>query len=390
MATGVGLRIAEDVCTASIVSDTDEPRYIVRESVLHMSEDGDTVLGGPKPEGYGHSVTGFVQAIGDPTGITVDDGEAYRPEDLVATALYCLINLTADQLAGSAEFFAAHPASWPAEYVQSLREAMDYLGLRSVVLINEGDLPSNTDPLAALGAGGAADIGQSVAYDAARAALASVLATPAGATPPDPSTAENSTIDTVVFPAVNTERPQAYSAAIPVAGPATEAVTVAGVPEVHPAEPTPAPTPRKGRRTPFLIGIAAAIGLALGAFGVAMVLRARHETPAPPIRDARSEISVTPTPAPPPPPPTTTVEPTTTTQPPRVWTPDPTTTVEPPPPPPPPPTTTTPPPTTTTTPPPTTTRYRPPTTTRYPRPPMTFEPWPELPGAPPFPIPGMG
>lgn len=368
MATGVGLRVADDACTAAIVIDNDEPRYIIRESILHMSDDGDAVLGGPAPAGHTHSITGFVAAVGDPAGISVDDGEAYRAEDLMATALFSLINLTAEYLSGSAEFYATYPAHWPDPYVQSLREAMDYLGLRSVVLVSEAGLP-----------GGSVDPGKSYACDAAQVALVSVLSTPAGATPPDPSSTENSTVVTDIMPALAepTAQPQAYSAAIPIADPiVTRAVTT----EVAPVAPVaPAPVAKERRRTPLLIAAAAIIGLALGGFGVALLLRTETETPPPPVRDAKSEVSVSPTTPPlilPPPPPTTTTE-APTTEPPVIRTTPPPpaepTTTEPPPPPPP--TTTTPPP-----PPSTTVRPTPPrpsTTTRTPFYPT--EPWIPMP-----------
>ncbi|WP_330233516.1 hypothetical protein OHA40_14195 [Nocardia sp. NBC_00508] len=301
MATGVGLRVAEHECTAVIVTDGDEePRYIVRESILHMSDDGDTVLGGPAPTGHSHSITGFVPAVGDPAGISVDEGEAYRAEDLVATALFCLINLAAEHLSGAAEFYATHPADWPAEDVRSLREALDYLGLRSVLLVSEGELPS-----AETGAAGG-----SFAHDAARGALAAVLATPAGATPPDPSTAENSTIDTIVIPAVSAADapPQAYSAAIPIAEP------IGATEPASPAKVTQAPAPaREQRRTPLLVAVAALLGLVLGGIVVAVLFRDSGETPVPPLPDAKSEQTSV-TPSPPPPSVVSSTVPTTTTE----------------------------------------------------------------------------
>ncbi|MGK8511401.1 hypothetical protein ACRS5S_26385 [Nocardia asiatica] len=364
MATGVGLRVAEDECTAVIVTDGDEqPRYIVRESILHMSEDGDAELGGPPSTGHAHSITGFVPAVGDPAGITVDDGEAYRAEDLVATALFCLINLAAEHLSGPAEFYATYPADWPAEHVRSLRDALDYLGLRSVLLVSEAELPS-----AETGAGGG-----SLAEDAARGALAAVLATPAGATPPDPSTAENSTVDTIVIPAVpSTEaQPQAYSAAIPISEPVATA-------EPEPVEkPAPATVPaKKPRRTPLLIAGAALIGLVLGGIVVALLLRDSGRTPVPPLPDAQSEQTSVPVPPPPPVPSETTPASAEPAEPPVVITETttPETTTPPPPSSEPPPTTTTPP---------TTTRsstVRSTTTTGY--------PFPQLPQIPT--IPGMG
>ncbi|MFI9405221.1 hypothetical protein [Nocardia sp. NPDC052316] len=365
MATGVGLRVAEDDCTAAIVTDGDEePLFIVRESLLYMSDDGDATLGGPPPDENAHAITGFALAVGDPAGISVDDGEAYRAEDLVATALFCLINLTADHLNGPAEFYATHPGDWPREYVQALRDALDYLGLRSVLLVSEAELPgAETDAT-----------GSTFAYDAARAALAAVLSTPAGSTPPDPTHAENSTVDTVVIPAVPASEPtpQAYSAAIPMAEPVATEQTAT------PSAPAPQAEPARDRKQlPLLIGAAALIGLVLGGFAMAVLFREDSETPVPPMRDAKSDqVSVSPTPPPAPPInfPTVPVTPT-TTEPPVV-----TTT------PPPPPETTTPPPPTTTEPPTTT-----PSSTVRPRPTTTtppFQPLPQIPSIPGLEIPG--
>ncbi|MEV0249484.1 hypothetical protein AB0H76_22985 [Nocardia sp. NPDC050712] len=346
MATGVGLRIAEDESTAAIVTDTGELRYIVRESILHMAEDGDTVLGGPPPAGNSHSIAGFIASVGDPAGLPVDDGEAYRAEDLVATALFCLINLTAEHLAGSAEFYATHPAHWLTQDVQALREALDYLGLRSVVLVSEADLPAVDT----------AEPNKSFAYDAARAALAAVLATPAGATPPDPHNAENSTVVTDVIPQVPAPgaTAQAYSAALPVATVLPAPTPTEALP--NPAPVAPAPPERRERRIPLLIAGAALIGLILGGIGVAVLFRGDDTPEVPQVRDAKSDqATVTPTTAPPPQliaPPTT--EPpitvTTTEEPAPTTTPPPTTTAEP---------TTTEPPTTTPTTPRRTTTTRP-------------------------------
>ncbi|AHH22042.1 hypothetical protein NONO_c72850 [Nocardia nova SH22a] len=298
MATGVGLRIAEDECIAAIVAgggdseDSAEPFYITRESVLHMSDDGDTALGGAAPPGHSHSIRGFVSAIGDPAGITVDDGEAYRAEDLVATAVFCLINLAADHLNGPSEFYATHPADWPAQYVRGLREALNYLGLRSVVLVSEGNLP-------------AAEDGRGHARNAARAALAAVLSTPAGATPPDPAGAENALVVTDVLPAVpaSAATMQAYSAAMPVpaAVPEPEAMTVAAT-AAAPIEPVP-PEPRRGHRTPLLIAaVAVLVGLILGGVAAAMVLRDDGSTTrVPPTSGAAEANTLPPTTAVPPP-----------------------------------------------------------------------------------------
>ncbi|WP_280478519.1 hypothetical protein [Nocardia cyriacigeorgica] len=387
MATGVGLRIAAEECTAAIVTNDGEPEYIVREPVLHMSDEGDAELGGTAPAGHTHTITGFAEAVGDPAGISVDDGPAYRAEDLVATALFCLINLTADHLNGAAEFYATHPGDWPQQQITALRDALDYLGLRSVVLVSEAELPAASELPADAGADTPARV---FAYGAAATALTAVLATPAGNTPPDPATAENSTLDTDIIPAVPAPEPvaQAYSAAFPIAEPpATEmaAEMTAVAPDATPAEKAkPADSAGRHNRTPVLIAVAALFGLILGGIGVAVLFREDDSTPIPPIPDAKSEqVTASPTPVPPPPgplpvaPPPTTVAPPVTEEPETVV---PTTAPEPAPPPPP----TTPPPTTSEPPvsTPSTSPTRPTTTTR------PFQPMPQLPLPPALEIPG--
>ncbi|WP_067694754.1 hypothetical protein [Nocardia jejuensis] len=281
MATGVGLRIADDESVVAVVTGDDATlpvHYIVRESTLHMSDDGDAVLGGPQPDGHSHSISGFVTSVGDPAGISVDDGEAYRAEDLLATAAFCLINLAADHLNGPAEFYATHPREWPEENIQSVREALDYLGLKSVVLVSEADLPQPES-----------DTGKTFAYNAARAALAAVLSTPAGLTPPDVSTpAVNAADVTDVLPALNSAiLAQAYSAAIPTATTSEPAVA-------EPVTVPPAPSAPKAPRGPYIIAAAAAIlGLLLGGLGVAAVLRPDDSTPGPPRGEVRSEPVMT-------------------------------------------------------------------------------------------------
>lgn len=324
MATGVGLRIADDECVVAIVTGDDATlpvHYIVRESTLHMSDDGDAVLGGEQPTDHSHSISGFVAAVGDPEGIPVDDGEAYRAEDLWATAAFCLIDLAAEHLNGPAEFYATHPTGWPDSHMRAVRDALDYLGLKSVVLVSERDLSPESDTSKAF------------AYQAARTALAAVLATPAGLTPPDPTVIENGADVTDILPAIKFPVPpqQAYSVAIPTATTAEPAVMAEELAE-------PAPHPPARNRGPLLIAIAAAVvGLLLGGLVVAAVLRPDDSPTGPPRGEVRTEPVATgpvlppelpsseESPAPPPeiplattepPPPTTETPPPTTTEPP--------------------------------------------------------------------------
>jgi hypothetical protein len=212
----------------------------------------------------------------------------------MATAAFCLIDLAAEHLSGPAEFYAVHPAGWPAAQVLALRDALDYLGLRSVVLISEAILPG-------------ARTGREFAAAAARGALTAVLSTPAGTTPPDPSHAENPLEATDVLPAIRDPEPaaQAYSAAIPINRPAAEPqppTAPAAEPTATKLAPAVVETPAAGaRRTPLLIAAAATIGLLLGGIAVALLLGGGDATPAPSKPDARSDLTPTsqaPTPTP--------------------------------------------------------------------------------------------
>ncbi|MFC6011337.1 hypothetical protein [Nocardia lasii] len=318
MATGVGLRIADDECVAAVVTEDGTVRLIERASVLHMSDEGDAALGGPAPAGHAHSIAGFVRAIGDPAGVDVDGGEAYRAEDLLATAMFCLIDLTTEHLSGPAEFYATHPAEWSPDVVRGVREALDYLGLKSVALLGEDELPQPQ---------GDADPGQTFARAAAEAALVAVLATPAGTTPPDPIVTENSQVSTDVMPALPTPMvtAQAYSAAMPVAPLSTKAMAPIAVAPITDAPIASAPA---RSRTPLLIAAAALIGLLLGGVAVSVLVRGDETTAPPTISDASPETITTPAPVPPPPVvPTTTVPIVTTTPAPEPTTEEPTTTV---------------------------------------------------------------
>ena len=373
MATGVGLHIAEHICTAAIVCDEHEPQYILREPILHMSDNGDAVLGGTPPPGPTHTITGFVSAVGDPAGVSVDEGEAFRGEDLLATAMFCLIDLTAEHLHGPAEFWAVHPSEWPIAQILALRGALDYLGLKSVTLVDENDLPPGRDDQPGTGAH-AVDAGKPFAEGAARAALAAVLDTPAGATPPDPAAAQNSALDTVVIPKLGdgstpakaysaVTGPNAAASADPEStygGPSLAVLAAGlgpaganhGMPAATPAPATPTtaatsaqpagtgatPAATDGttdkqprRRITALVAVAAVLGAVIGAIGVTLVLQPGAAQTPPPTTPPMSRTSPPAAPqpvAPPPPPeptyvpePTYSPEPTVAPEPPAATTP---------------------------------------------------------------------
>jgi hypothetical protein len=353
MANGVGLWIGAAQSTAVVIRDgaTSETAQrtgpiattgtgpiagienIVRDTVLYMSADG-TALGHPVADDA-VAVSDFVDRIGDPAGVTLGDGAAYRAEDLYATALYCLLDLATADLTGDTEIVAAHPSTWPAEFRTAVRDSLDYLGLRHVRL---------EQAAAADGTGAVAE----PARVAAGVALASAVA---GAD--EPPTEE--------FPVIGGAMvdEQAYSALIPVVSAADTVLLPAAAP-VRIAPTTAAP-PLRVSRTPLLVAAGFAAALALAGATIAFALRADTSSEIPEIIAAGPAPTTTePPPAPAPvlpaavepisfPTVTTTVEAPTSTP---VWTPPPGPIVEvaaplPPPVETPPPTTTTTPPTTT-------------------------------------------
>lgn len=305
MTTGVGLHIAPSMLTVAVVGDGAEPTFLQREPILHLSPDGNATLGATPPSGPAQTITGFVSTVGEPEGIQVDDGAGFRGEDLLATALFCLIEASADYLEGPTEFYAAHPAWWSAPEIRAVREALNYLGLRSVVLLPEDTSPEVLDNAQA-------------AARAAQTALAAAQCLAEGAAPH--MTAE-AAADTTVIPAITDPGPpvQAWSAI-----PATETPIRSN----HSANPSRAavelPTagaggeatgPARRRKLPggpASVLAAAVLGFLIGGGGVAAILHTSVSDPRPAAGTAISDnlpaaqsVPQQTTPSPTAPPPTT-------------------------------------------------------------------------------------
>ena len=278
MATGLGLRIGTYESVAAVVTtgQESEPEYIVRKTVLHMTDDGDSYLGEAPADVETHAVSEFLARVGNPEGIVVDEGAGYRAEDLVATAMFCLINLASPNLTPPTEIYATYPEQWNTEAVDALRDALDYLGLRSLNIISEADVTVH--------------VGEEPAHGAALVALASAseVADAADATEEFSAVATPISGPMVFAPA--------YSAlAEPVGAPlpSTEEPAVAGEAEAVGATPIAVPQPWY-RRTPVLAAAGVAAFLALGIGAAAALLQSPEKTEVPAIQNAES-------PAPPPP-----------------------------------------------------------------------------------------
>ena len=148
MAIGVGLRIGSVVSTAVVASNepgTPDPVVIARDTVLHIDHDETPALGGSARHlDEARTLTGFLPHVGDPAGVTANDGRVYRAEDAMATAVHCLLSechplptfggMDHDTDPG---YTATYPSYWDPATVAALRAALDYADLRHVDLTSD-------------------------------------------------------------------------------------------------------------------------------------------------------------------------------------------------------------------------------------------------------------
>ncbi|MEV8191545.1 hypothetical protein AB0P13_05200 [Rhodococcus pyridinivorans] len=144
MSVGVGLRVGTTVSSVAVTSPTPgrpDPAPIERFTAVHLHSDGTATLGDHDVvDGHTSSFTGFVDRLGHSGGVRANDGSLSRAEDLVATAMECLL-ADAASLIGDTPYtaVATHPTDWPSSTVAVLRNALDYVGLRHVSLVSDAE-----------------------------------------------------------------------------------------------------------------------------------------------------------------------------------------------------------------------------------------------------------
>ncbi|MGX6508821.1 hypothetical protein [Rhodococcus sp. SJ-2] len=144
MSIGVGLRVGTTVSSVAVTSPSPgrpDPDPIERRTAVHLHSDGTATLGEHHvADGNTSSFTDFVDRLGRSNGVRANDGALSRAEDLVATAMECLI-ADAGTMIGDANYtvVASHPTDWPPSTVALLRNALDYVGLRHVSLISDAE-----------------------------------------------------------------------------------------------------------------------------------------------------------------------------------------------------------------------------------------------------------
>lgn len=144
MSVGVGLRVGTTVSSVAVTSPTPgrpDPDPIERFTAVHLHSDGTATLGDHHvADGNTSSFTDFVDRLGHSGGVRANDGSLSRAEDLVATAMECLL-ADAATIIHDAPYtaVATHPTDWPSSTVAVLRNALDYVGLRHVSLISDAE-----------------------------------------------------------------------------------------------------------------------------------------------------------------------------------------------------------------------------------------------------------
>ncbi|WP_241384806.1 hypothetical protein [Rhodococcus sp. CH91] len=144
MSVGVGLRVGTTVSSVAVTSPTPgrpDPAPIERFTAVHLHSDGTATLGDHHVvDGHTSSFTDFVGRLGHSGGVRANDGSLSRAEDLVATAMECLL-ADAATIIGDTPYtaVATHPTDWPSSTVAVLRNALDYVGLRHVSLVSDAE-----------------------------------------------------------------------------------------------------------------------------------------------------------------------------------------------------------------------------------------------------------
>ncbi|SNY87667.1 Hsp70 protein [Nocardia amikacinitolerans] len=143
----VGASNSVAVATTGEIGDTQAGpaaggAVVSHPSVLRLSQGAPPAFGSGAGRTGRHSsdavLEGFLARVGDPVDILAENGSAHAAEDLVATAVTCLIDEIADVTGEQpGAVVACHPAWWSRHTIDVQRAALDAAGLHEVTLVPE-------------------------------------------------------------------------------------------------------------------------------------------------------------------------------------------------------------------------------------------------------------
>ncbi|MCJ0902148.1 hypothetical protein [Rhodococcus sp. ARC_M6] len=147
---GVGLYVGNTYCTAVIAMPDAAPVVIEHESVLHHAPDGTVQLGEVETNSPG--VRRFLDKVPSDSDTTTPSHRT-RGEELVATAVYCLVQEVYEFTDQPLSVIAAIPRNFTPASVELLRIALDNMDLDHVELIHQSDAldACDSDPYTSTG-----------------------------------------------------------------------------------------------------------------------------------------------------------------------------------------------------------------------------------------------
>ncbi|MCE5287876.1 MAG: Hsp70 family protein [Nocardiaceae bacterium] len=149
MSSGLGIAIGSTNSTAAVCpveqrNDRDAGLPVTSyPTLLRLSADAAPILGARRVRsatattGGSVVIDGFAARVGDPVGILAEDGATYAGEDLVATAVGCLVHEAAVEMKVDGAVMVAYPSHWNTYTTNTLREALSRAGLADATPVSD-------------------------------------------------------------------------------------------------------------------------------------------------------------------------------------------------------------------------------------------------------------
>ncbi len=260
---------------------SDAPTVFATATELSFAEDGSVSLGPKTAPGTPSSpvLRGFASRIGQSSVHSIG---VYRPEDLYAHAVNCVVALVTAQHNGLAPAVAvAHPQHWTSAELDLLVDALEYTGLHGVLLVPADEASA---AFAALPNGAETDaLGADQSTATARGALTAIESPATTAFDAVGTDSTFDAVDTDSLPILTGPAALAFSEAPP-----QDTSSFASSPDAPPYVDAPPPEHVR-RRTPLIVVTAAAVVVVLASIGIAAALgtfSGGSEVPPPAIIDA--------------------------------------------------------------------------------------------------------
>lgn len=148
MTVRIGITIGDATSVAVCRTDgEDDPTIFTSATVLAVDTDGSVLFADdvdvPAMRAPNFA-TDFVGALPRSDGFSLADGQSVRPEDLMARAVWCMVE-SVHAMADDDDrvLVVTHPARWSRNSRNRLRDGLDHVGLPEARLVSEADAAVN-------------------------------------------------------------------------------------------------------------------------------------------------------------------------------------------------------------------------------------------------------